>query len=86
MSNIRTKNHIKITGYVTSVDHDKGNNVLQVAIETENFEHYIVADNRIGKELLNCVDQKVKVSGLIIGEYFDGSEIIHVNTYRILKK
>jgi len=34
--------------------------------------------------LLNCMNRKVKVNGLITGEYFNSSEIIFVTKYQLI--
>lgn len=75
---------IKIIGKVKVNDYDKGGNVVQVSLETEDFEKYIIGDNNKGKELLKLIDKKVKVNGYIRGEYYDGSEILFVESYEII--
>ena len=79
------RNQIKITGYVTSTDRDKRGNVVQVAIETEDFEKYIVAENKVGRKLFDFINKKVKVNGFIAGQYLNGREIIFINNYEVTK-
>jgi len=62
--------------------HEKGAFTGAVRRKLGKFE--IVADDRIGKELLGCVNRKVKVTGLLAGEYFDSSEIIFVTIYQLI--
>lgn len=75
----------KIIGKINANDYDKGGNVVQVSIETENFEKYIIGDKNKGKELLKLIDKIVKVNGYIGGEYYDGSEILYVKNYKIIE-
>ena len=63
---------------------DKSDRVVQVSIETKDFEKYIVAENNMGRELFDYIDEMVTVRGYIVGEYFDGSEIFFVESYEIL--
>lgn len=79
------RNQVKITGYVTSTDWDKRGNVVQVTIETEDFERYVVAENKIGRELIDFINVKVKVNGFIAGQYLDGSDVIFIKNYEIIK-
>jgi hypothetical protein len=86
MLDIKNARPLAICGTVLPNERDKSGNIVQVCIETENFKRYIVADDSIGRELLNCLNSKVKVIGLIAGEYFDSSEIVFVTKYQVINR
>ena len=80
-----TKNILtKITGFIRPKERDKSDNVVQVSIETKDFEEYIIAENHAGRQLFDYIDDMVAVKGYIVGEYFDGSEIFFVESYEII--
>ena len=85
MNKISSKATSKVTGYVKTVERDKSGNAFQVAIETKNFESFIVADNKEGRELLENIDKKVRVNGYIAGKHFNGREIIFVKNFQIIE-
>ena len=84
MKKPENKNRVHITGYVTSTDRDKQGNVIQVSIETEDFEKYVVAENKAERKLLDFINKKVKVNGFIAGQYLDGREVIVIKKYEII--
>lgn len=86
MNNGRSNRSITVTGVVTPSDWDKHNNVVQVAIETDYFQKYIVAEEMVGKELMQLIDASVSVQGVIDGEDFYGNPIIILKKYKVMKK
>lgn len=84
---INEKNRqITITGIIVSSDFDKRGNVIEVAIETETFGRYIVADNNKGQELLNLIDKEVRAIGSISGEDIYGNSIIVISKYDLVRQ
>jgi len=72
---------VTITGTVVAASWDDNDKVIAVSIETDD-ELYYVSDNPIGKQLLELLDKKVKVTG-IAGEDKDGNRTITVESYKI---
>ena len=70
-----------ITGIVVAADWDDKDKAIAVSIETDD-ELYYVSDNPIGKQLLELLDKKVTVTG-IVGEDKDGNRTITVKSYKI---
>jgi len=70
-----------ITGTVVAADWDDKDKAIAVSIETDD-ELYYVSDNPIGKQLLELLDKKVTVTG-IVGEDKDGNRTITVKSYKI---
>ena len=79
----RKSDHLKIKGVITPKDRDKGGNVVQVLIETSNFERYTIADNKVGRELIDLLGKEVMIHGVVSGEDLDGSEILFVQKYEV---
>jgi hypothetical protein len=69
----------KITGIVLPAEWDDDNNVIRVAIETEDYDEYLVENNEKGKELLALIDFKVEATGTV--RQRDGDMIISVKRY-----
>ena len=84
MKGEKSNNQVKVVGYITSSDWDKHGNVIEITLETENFEKYLIADNEKGMELLDLIDETVKASGKITGEDINGNKILEVKKYEIL--
>ena len=64
-------------------DFGRNGKVLELAIETEEFEQYIISLNKKGKELLDLLYANVTVQGIVLGIDSEGNEIIQVNEYSI---
>jgi len=73
-----------ITGIVVPEDWNEKGNVMRVAIKTLDYQEYVVEYNKMGKELLALVDNKVRVEGTV-RERLDGDMIISVNNYVPIK-
>ena len=80
----KKSDHLKIKGVITPKDRDKGGNVVQVLLETKNFERYTIADNRVGRELLEFIGKEVTIHGIISGEDIDGSDMLFVQKYEVV--
>jgi hypothetical protein len=74
-----------ITGIVVPEDWDENGNVIRVAIRTLDYQEYVVEHNKMGKELLAFVDNKVRVGGTV-RERLDGDIIISVKSYEPTKE
>jgi len=84
MKTEKVKSKVKVIGYITSSDWDKHGNTVEVTIETEDFDKFVIADNEKGTELLDYIDESVKVYGEITGEDIYGNKILTVSRYEIL--
>ena len=76
--------HITITGFVVPVDWDEHGTVVVISIVTNSFEKYILADDKKGKELVNFIDEEVRVEGVVTGEDLAGNKIIEIMNYKVL--
>ena len=72
-----------IDGYIIPKNWDKSGNVVQVVIETDEFERYIVAENDQSRDLLNFINQRVRIKCHLTGEHFDGNQVIFVTEVQL---
>jgi hypothetical protein len=70
-----------IEGLVIPNKWDDNGKVIGIAIHTDKEEIYIVAHNRVEKELLNQLHLKVRIEGKVM-ERLDGSKLIHVRSFQ----
>ena len=71
-----------ITGIIVPQDWDDNDNVIRVAIKTQDYQEYVIEHNKKGKELLAFIDHKVKATGTV-RERLDGDIIISVKSYEL---
>jgi lysyl-tRNA synthetase class II len=72
-----------ITGNVIPAEWDDDDNVIQVAIQTEDYDEYLVEHNGKGKELLAFIDYNVEATGTV-RQRKDGELTISVKRYESL--
>ena len=77
MKQNKTEAEITITGVVTPIEWD-GNNVIAIGIATGN-DNYIVKLDRVGEELFDFVDDKVKLTGAVKKDRHGNNKIAVVN-------
>ena len=77
------KNKVQRTfsGYVIINEKDRRGNIVQIALETEDFQKYIIGENTAAHELLNFINLKISASGYIAGNNLDGQKIIFVKNF-----
>lgn len=76
---------IKIAGVIAPRERDKRGNPIQVSIDTDRFERYIIADDAKGQELLNYLNADVEIEGRVIGEDIDGYKLVSVMRYQLIQ-
>lgn len=81
MNQNKTEEEITIAGIVTPIQWD-GNNVIAIGIVTDD-DNYIVKLDRVGEELFDFVDDKVKLTGTVKKDR-NGNNKIAVVTYEPL--
>ena len=69
---------MKISGFVTAMERDKSGNVLQVALEDDQFSKYVIVIDKKNNELLKHLNKKVLVSADIIDYDFNERPILAV--------
>lgn len=74
---IPSTNTIEISGVLIPAQWDKRGNMIQMAIQTNTFERYLVEIEH-DAEILQFVDQSVRANGSIVGEDVVGQRIIKI--------
>ena len=64
-------------------DKDKSGNVMQVAIESDEFVIYIIETDQVAQQLFPYVQRRLRLKGHLIGENEKDNPIIKVSEYRL---
>ena len=83
INNNKEDHPVTLSGCILPSDISRHGKVLEVIIETEDFQQFIVTPNKKGKELFNLLYSNVSVNGLISGEDAYGKMIIIIKEYNI---
>ena len=75
---------VEITGSILATDVDRRGKVLEVVLETDDFQQYIIERDFRGRELYNLLYSNVVVHGSLIGEDEHGKQIIKVGSYDVI--
>ena len=73
-----------ITGIILANQWDENGNVIGVSVYTDREEIYIVAQDERMKELLNLIQTRIRVEG-IIKEGLDGHKLVYVKTVKTIE-
>lgn len=73
-----------VTGIITPQKWDRKGNVTGVSIQAFDESEYIVNSYKRGKELLDFINEKVKVTGKL-RERLDGKVLIEISQFEVLK-
>ena len=84
MENTKNNSQIIIQGYILATDYNRHGKALEIVIETKDFQQYIIAQNQKGKELFDCIYEKVNISGTLSQVQPGGNAILNVKQYEIL--
>ena len=69
---------MRVSGFVTPLEKDKSGNVLQVALEDDDFNKYVIIIDKKNNELLKHINKKVIVSGDIMDYDFNERPVLDV--------
>jgi hypothetical protein len=72
---------INVSGYIRVEDRDKSGNIIQVALETDEMEKFIIYSNDESNELINFVDKRVLVTGSILNQDYLDYKLITINKF-----
>jgi hypothetical protein len=78
------KERVQIKGYILSTDFNRHGKVLDITLETDDFQQYAIAHNRKGKELFDCVLKEVIVTGELETKETVTYPMIAVQKYEII--
>ena len=74
-----------VEGLIIANQWDENGKIIGIAIHTNKEEVYLVAHNRMERELMSHLQLKVGVKGKIM-ERLDGSKLIHVKSFEPIAK
>jgi hypothetical protein len=72
---------VAVSGRVLITDTNRLGFVTEIAIETDQFEQYIVHLDEKGKQLLGIVSEWVRAEGIVIGRTVQGQPVIKILSY-----
>jgi hypothetical protein len=75
---------IEITGVILATDFDRHGQIQEIALETEDFQKYIIQPNPKGKTLIEKILNRVVIRGMITGRDEDGNSVVQVQDYEVL--
>ena len=75
---------IEITGVILATDVDRHGQILEIALETEDFQKYIIQPSTKGKTLIEKILNRVVIRGMVTGRDEDGNSLVQVQDYEVL--
>lgn len=76
---------INLVGYVISTDWDTEGDITQIAIETDEFETYLIEKDDVGLKMFEFVNKEIGLEGVVTGEDPNGYQIIKVSSYKLVE-
>jgi len=77
-------NRITIRGVVNAMEWDKDEETTRVAILTTDDEEYLVAENKLGRELLDFETEEIRATG-VVRESEYGEKTISLSRYSVIE-
>lgn len=75
---------VEINGFVLISDYDRRGNIVELMIETEYLDKYIITPDVISRKLLPFLNRKLRLRGIVTGENVRGKKVIRVKSYKLL--
>jgi len=79
-----SKKGVVIRGFLVATERDRRGRPLEIAVETDDFQQYIVDHAGRGNELIKHLSEEVHVQGRITGTDYRGIQIIEIADYTII--
>ena len=76
---------VVVTGVVMPSERDSHGNVVGLAVETEDFETYVIEPAPSNEGLFELVDEKVRVSGRVSGKDIHDNPILAVDAFEMIE-
>ena len=74
---------MNIKGLIVPTERNRHGRPVEIGIETESFDRYIIGHGKRGRELFAHLFCEVEVSGTLIGDSTEGDPILNINEYKI---
>lgn len=75
---------MEINGFVLVSDYDRRGNIVELMIETDYFDKYIIAPDDMGRQLWTSLNRKMRLNGVVTGENLRGRKVFRVESYELL--
>jgi hypothetical protein len=72
---------VAVTGRVLITDTNRLGFVTEIAIETDQFEQYVVHLDEKGKQLTGIISEWVRAEGIVIGRTVQGQPVIKILSF-----
>jgi hypothetical protein len=86
MKNTVKAGNVQIKGFVFPHDWDRHGNVVQFSLLTDEFDRYIIAENKEGGELQKLIDRQIRAEGTIVGEDLFGNKILLLTGFNLINE
>lgn len=77
------KKEVTITGVPLVTDYNRHGKILEIVIETEDFQQYIIYRNAVCDKLYNHISKVVTANGVIIGKNSSGNPILELTKFTL---
>ena len=78
------ENQITLFGTIVADKWDRNNDIIAIALEKDEYERYLIDTNEKGEELMDFINEQVKVTG-VPRENKKGKKIISVIKYSVIE-
>ena len=88
MEDLQIKNDMHITrsieeiyGTVLANERDRSGDIIQIAVEDDNFQKYLVLNSKLARQLFDFVNERLFVYGQIVDEDVNGHPILSLSGF-----
>jgi hypothetical protein len=71
----------EIHGTILATEKDRSGDIIQVAVEDDNLQKYLVLNSYLGKKLFRFVNERMVVFGEVVDDDFKGCPIINLSGF-----
>lgn len=75
---------VVIRGFLVATERDRRGRPIEIAVETDDFQQYIIDHAGKGHELIQYLSEEVHIQGKIMGADYRGNQIIEITDYTII--
>lgn len=74
---------VYIKGFIIPTEINRHGRPVEIGIETEAFDRFIVGNGKLGRELFAYLFSEVEASGTLTGESSEGDPILNILEFQI---
>ena len=76
-------NMVDLNGVIIVTESDRWGKPLEIAVETDDFQTYIITGKQKGKELFKHISKRLSLSCQLEGKNYYGHSIVSVFNYNL---